>query len=754
MEPASVDTRPISRRVRVRVRGSVQGVGFRPFVYGLAQRYGLGGFVANDACGVVIEIEGSRVGQFLTALNTETPPLARIDAVETEHATVKGDHTFAIAPSIGGTITTRIAADAATCEACLDELFDPTSRFYGYPFVNCTHCGPRYTIARSLPYDRRQTSMADFVMCDVCARDYADPGNRRFHAEAIACPRCGPRLSHSIEEIVARVRRGEIAALKGLGGFHLVCDGQNEATVAELRRRKQRDAKPFAVMIASSASLASIAEASAAEAALLASHERPIVLVRDLGVLAPSIAPGLAHVGVMLPYTPLHHLLFHCTAGAPAGRAWQRRPVDLVLVATSANPGGEPLVIDDEEAERRLAGIADLIVTHDRPIVTRVDDTVMAIAAGKPAFIRRARGHVPRPIMLAREVPPVLAVGGQLKTTVTVTRGREAFVSQHIGDLDTVESLRFFEETIAHMLSILDVDPAFVAHDLHPDFASTQFAETFGVPTIGVQHHHAHVAAIAAEHRIAEPVLGIVLDGYGFGSDGGNWGGELLLADGAEFSRLGHLLPLALPGGDLAAREPWRMAAAVLHALGRGDEIASRFPELSLASRLAAILANGQSPMTTSAGRLFDAVAGLLGVCRSQHYEGQAAMELEALVVEPRVQPDGWSLASGVLDLSALLQSLAERNLDPVTGAELFQGTLAAAIADWVAAAAHQTGVSYVALGGGCFLNRVLTDILVPMLRARGLVPLVARALPPNDGGLSLGQVWIAANLPAGANRG
>lgn len=754
MEPALIETHQATRRMRVRVRGAVQGVGFRPFVYGLARRYALAGFVANDAGGVVIEVEGSRLNQFLTALNSEAPPLARVDAIETESAAVIGEHNFSIACSTGGAVTTQIVPDAATCEACLDELFDPASRFHLYPFVNCTHCGPRYTITRRLPYDRPRTSMAGFAICAACAHDYADPGSRRFHAEAIACPHCGPRLSHAVEEIVACVRAGDIVALKGLGGFHLVCDARHEAAVAELRRRKQRDAKPFAVMVASTASLASIADASAAERALIASRERPIVLIRSRGTLALLVAPGLAHLGVMLPYTPLHHLLFHAAAGAPAGRTWQDRPVDLVLVATSANPGGEPLVIDDRDAHRRLADIADLIVTHDRPIVARADDSVVAVADGAPAFIRRARGFVPRPIELLRAIPPLLAVGGQLKTTVTVTRGREAFVSQHIGDLDTAESICFFEETVAHMLTILDVEPVAVAHDLHPDFASTRFAEALGVPTVGVQHHHAHIAAIAAEHRIDEPVLGVVLDGYGFGADGGNWGGELVLVDGADCARLGHLLPLPMPGGDLAAREPWRMAAAVLHALGCSDEITSRFGERPLALRLAAILANGQCPMTTSAGRLFDAAAGLLGVCQSQRYEGQAAMELEALVTEPRVLTDGWSIASGVLDLTPLTRVLAEQDIGGVDGAELFHGTLAAAVADWIAAAARQTGIARVALGGGCFLNRVLTDILAAALRARGLAPLMARAVPPNDGGLSLGQAWVAANMPALANGG
>ena len=751
MHGALATTRDV-QRLCLRVRGAVQGVGFRPFVYGLARRYGLDGFVGNDADGVVIEVEGERLGDFVAALGREAPPLARIDAIESEARHADGRRGFAIIESRGGAVTTRIAADATTCETCLDELFDPVSRFHLYPFVNCTHCGPRFTLTRRLPYDRANTSMAGFAMCRACARDYADPADRRFHAEPIACPACGPKLSHAVGETVDRIRAGEIVALKSLGGFHLVCDARNETAVATLRRRKARDAKPFAVMVASEPSLDGIAEASEAERALLSSIERPIVVMKSRGRVAPSVAPGLAAIGVMLPYTPLHHLLFHAAAGAPTGRAWQRAPVDLVLVATSANPGGEPLVIDGADARRRLAGIADLIVTHDRPIVVRADDSVMAVVDGAPAFVRRARGFVPRPVVLTHEAPPVLAVGGHLKSTVTVTRGREAFVSQHIGDLDTAESVRFFEETVAHLLTTLDVDPIAVAHDLHPDFASTRFAEAFGRPTVAVQHHHAHVAAIAAEHGFDGPLVGLVLDGFGRGADGGSWGGELLRVDGARCTRLGHLAPLALPGGDVAAREPWRMAAAALAAIGLGDTIAVRFADRAAAPRLAALLADGGVAATTSAGRLFDAVAGLLGVCAVQQYEGQAAMALEALVQEPRVLDGGWRIVGGTLELAPLLAALATSDLDAATGADLLHGTLAAALAEWTAAAATSAGIAAVALGGGCFLNRVLTTALVPALRARGLVPLVARALPPNDGGLSLGQAWVAHRaIAAGA---
>ncbi len=744
-----------SQRLRVRVRGTVQGVGFRPYVYGLAQRYELGGFVFNDAEGVLIEIEGARVPEFIRALRREAPLLARIDAVETEAAPPSGETHFAIAASGKGRVTTPIAADAATCERCLGDLFDPSSRFHLYPFVNCTHCGPRYTLTRRLPYDRINTSMAAFAMCADCAGDYRDPADRRFHAEPIACPNCGPKLSHSIDDILAAVIEGRIVAIKSLGGFQLLCDARNERAVAGLRARKNRDAKPFAVMVSSIASVHGIAEGDAIERQLLASVERPIVLLKSRHRLAVSVAPGLAHLGVMLPYTPLHHLLFHAAAGKPDGRAWQDEPCDLVLVATSANPGGEPLVIDDDDARRRLGGIADLVVTHDRAIVIRADDSVATVIDGAPALIRRARGYAPRPIRLAREVPPILAVGGHLKATVTVTRGREAFVSQHIGDLDSAESIRYFEQTVAHMLDFLDVEPVAVAHDRHPDFASTRFAEGQPWPSIPIQHHHAHVGAIAAEYGVEGPLLGLVLDGFGYGENGANWGGELLLCQDARFTRVGHLSPLSMPGGDIAAREPWRMAAAALHALGRDAEIADRFANQRHAGQIAQLLQPPGAPMTTSAGRLFDAVAGLLGTSAVQRYEGQAAMELEARVRRVQIDRAGWSIEDGIVDLRPLLARLAAPGLNAIDGAELFHGTFAAAMVDLVTRAARAHGLSAVALSGGCFLNRVLTTEMRAGLLAAGIQPLIARAVPPNDGGLSLGQAWIAAQIllqPGGAS--
>jgi hydrogenase maturation protein HypF len=737
----------ITRRQRIRVRGTVQGVGFRPFVHGLAQRLSLGGFVGNDAEGVLIEIEGARVGEFVSALHREAPPLARIEAVETSAMPARGDTDFAIAASVSGKVTTHVAADAATCERCLDDLFDPSSRFHLYPFVNCTHCGPRYTLTRRLPYDRANTAMATFAMCADCAADYRDPANRRFHAEPIACTRCGPRLSTDVDAIVAALRAGQIVAIKSIGGFQLLCDARNETAVATLRARKNRDAKPFAVMIASLASLDGIAEADAQERALLQSDERPIVLVTSRQMLAPSVAPNLSRLGVMLPYAPLHHLIFHAAWGRPDDRAWQQQACDLVLIATSANPGGDPLIVDDDDARRRLSGIADLIVTHDRAIVTRADDSVASVIDGAPALIRRARGYAPAPIRLTREMPPLLALGGHLKSTVTVTRGREAFVSQHIGDLDSAEGIRFFEQTAAHLLHILDVEPAAVVHDRHPDFVSTRFAETLPWPGIAIQHHHAHVGAIAAEHGIDGPLLGLVLDGFGYGDNGESWGGELLLCEDAGFTRVGHLAPLALPGGDAAAREPWRMAAAALHRLGRTSEIADRFNAQPQAGRIAQLLQHANIPTTTSTGRLFDAVAGLLGTSVRQRYEGQAAMELEALVRKAQIDRSGWTIEGGVVSFDPLLQELATTVVDPIVGAELFHGTFAAAMVDLVTQAAGALGLCAVALGGGCCLNRVLVSEISAGLLARGITPLTARAVPPNDGGLSLGQAWIASRI-------
>lgn len=747
---AAALARPIERpvrRLRLRVRGAVQGVGFRPFAYRLARAMGLSGFVLNDSAGVLIEVEGVDADCFPDAIRTQAPPLARIDAIDVLELDPAGGERFEILESLAGKSATRIGADAATCAECRRELTDRASRFFGYPFVNCTHCGPRFTITRSLPYDRAQTSMAPFPMCPACAADYADPENRRFHAEPVACPDCGPRLSHPVAEVARTIAEGGIVALKGIGGFHLLCDARNDAAIDLLRLRKARDQKPFAVMVADIDAARGIADLTDAEAALLSSPASPIVLARPRdGELSNLIAPGLSRIGIMLAYAPLHHLLFdafstlspHCPSA---------------LVATSANPGGEPLVADNADAERRLSGIADLIVTHDREIAVRADDSVMQVIDGAPAFIRRARGFVPEPVDLGDDGPCVIAVGADLKNTVCVTRGREAFLSQHVGGLDNAEAIRFQREAIAHLSSILDVRPEAAACDLHPDFRSVRMAESLGLPLVPVQHHVAHVAAVAAEHHLTGPVLGLALDGHGFGTDGTSWGGEMLLVDGGNWRRSGSLAPMPLPGGDRAAREPWRMAVAVLQAAGRADLVPTVLPGHAGAAQLSAMLARGmRTGNTSSLGRLFDAAAAIAGIRLTQSYEGQAAMEFEALVREPRVLGGGFSVRDGILDFLPLMLHLAEAGLSPREASDLFHGTLVAGLAEWAAAEAGKSGLSRIALGGGCMMNRVLAGGLAAALRARGFEPCLPQRAPANDGGIALGQAAFARQVIVNGN--
>ena len=724
------------QRLRLRVRGCVQGVGFRPFAYKLARAMHLSGFVLNDNAGVLIEVEGASAGHFVEAMRQEAPPLARIDAVDVLELPPSGGRAFDILESRSGQAATRIGADAATCVECQRELTDPASRFFGYPFVNCTHCGPRLTITRALPYDRAQTSMAHFNMCAACAADYRDPENRRFHAEPVACPACGPKLSHAIEDIAATIRDGRIVALKGIGGFHLLCDAHNGTAIAELRRRKARDEKPFAVMVKDIEAARLLADLSLEEEQLLQSPARPIVLGESRNTLSPLIAPRLKRIGLMLAYAPVHHLLLDALVSTNS------RPA--ALVATSANPGGEPLCASNDDAKRRLAGIADLIVTHDRDIVARADDSVMQVIDRAPAFLRRARGFVPEPIDLGEDGPSVLATGADLKNTICVTRGREAFLSQHIGGLDNAETIRFQRETIAHLCSILDIRPEFAACDLHPDFRSARAAEQFGLPLVRVQHHLAHVAAVVAEHHLSGPVIGLALDGHGYGTNGGIWGGEMLLVDGHAWRRIGSLSPLPLPGGDRAARQPWRMGVAA----GRDDLAALLWPHHEGAMKLMTMLKHGmQPPRTSSLGRLFDAAAAIAGVPLEQAYEGQAAMELEALVEAPCRLADGFRINDDILDFRPLLIHLAENRLTGSEAADVFHGTLIAGFAAWTAAQAEAADLKRIALGGGCVMNRVLAGGLAKALRAVGLEPFLPSKVPANDGGIALGQAAYARQI-------
>ena len=759
---------------RFLVTGLVQGVGFRPAVWHLARDLGLTGWVSNGPAGVDIHLEGPAtvLDDFAARLPGAAPALARIESLSATAAALALHRDFRIletaatGASPGSTpVRTAIGPDLGICPDCLTELFDPASLRYRYPLLACTRCGPRYTVTRQLPYHRAATSLAPFPLCPACEREYTDPADRRFHAEATACPVCGPghrlldadgqpRPGDPVAGALTLLRQGGILALKGLGGFHLACDARNPAAVARLRQRKNREAKPFALLAANLASLAGWADCDEQAARLLQSPARPIVLLPAQGepeALFPGVAPGLAHLGVMLPATPMQWLLFHEAAGRPAGSGWTSAPQELLLVMTSANPGGEPLVTGNTEALERLAGIADAYWLHDRDIVVRSDDSL--IAAHGP-FIRRARGYTPEAIPLTGDGPDVLALGAWLKNAVCLTRGRQAFLSQHVGSLDNAATYAFLEETVAHLLATLEVRPAAIAHDLHPDFPSTrlalELAERLGVPACGIAHHHAHIAAVCCEHGVTGPVLGLALDGVGLGPDGGLWGGELLRVHGSDCQRLGHLLPLALPGGDKAAREPWRLAVALLHRAGAADRVpgwlARRFPGRDLGPLLPMLDRGLNCPPTSSLGRVFDAAAALLGLRDVNGYEAQAAMELEALAWRHGpATPDanGFSIQEGRLDLTPLLLDLAEE-ADPARGAARFHATLALALAEWAAQAAARTGLDTLALGGGCLQNGRLTRQLGEHLARHGLKALLPRRAPAGDGGLALGQAWIA----------
>ncbi|HSG22877.1 MAG TPA: carbamoyltransferase HypF, partial [Azonexus sp.] len=753
-----------------------------------ASELGLNGWVRNDGAGVAIALDGLKLPEFLQRLPQEAPRLARIDRIESAELASQAFPELApgffILDSVPGAVATAIGPDAAICPDCIADICDPQNRRWRYAFTTCTHCGPRYTVSRRVPYDRAQTSLAGFPLCPACHREYISLVDRRFHAETTCCPACGPQLSlcdaaghlvsgDPLAQTLRLLEAGKIVAIKGLGGFHLACDARNAEAVAELRRRKQREEKPFAVMGLNAASLAAYAQITETELAMLQSAAAPIVLCRKAGDELLGIAPILAWLGVMLPATPLHLLLWHEAAGRPAGTDWLSEPNDLLLVMTSANPHGEPLVIANDEARERLAGragkIADAFLLHDRDIVVRCDDSVLR--AG-PTFIRRARGYTPLPIQLASDGPIVLALGGHLKNTVCLMKGKEAFLSQHIGSLDNASAVGFLEETVSHLLNILDVQPDLIAHDLHPDFQSTHFALRLaakrGIPAVAVAHHHAHIAAICAEHGVNEVIFGLAIDGVGLGPDGGLWGGELLRVEGAQCERMGHLLPLALPGGDRAAREPWRMAASALDCCGRRAEIAEfvarRYPGRD-GERIAMMLERRLNcPPTSSLGRLFDAAAGLLGLRAEGRYEGQAAMELEGLAAAYGPLPPlagGMVLRGRVADFSPLLSHLADCE-DAAYGAALFHAMLAQGLAEWLIAATIETRAGprtmettagstvdgkklpKIAIGGGCAMNAVLMSQLRSILERAGVSVLEARQASPNDGGLALGQAWVA----------
>jgi hydrogenase maturation protein HypF len=737
--------------VRARVEGTVQGVGFRPFVYRLASELDLAGFVLNDERGVLLEVEGgdSAVDGFLRRLAEEAPPLAAIEAVRPEDVTPAGERGFRILASPhGGEPAALVSPDTATCEDCLAELFDPSDRRYRYPFINCTNCGPRFTIVRAVPYDRPLTTMAGFELCTRCAAEYEDPADRRFHAQPNACPECGPTLrllpgddygDEALRGAVAALLEGRIVAVKGIGGYHLACAAEQEPAVAALRARKHREDKPFAVMVRDVSVARELVSLTGEEAALLAGRDRPIVLAPRLpgtGV-AESVAPRSADLGVLLPYSPLHHLLL-AGVGEP-------------LVMTSGNVSDEPIAHEDADALERLAGIADLVLFHDRPIHTRTDDSVLrAVPGRRPLLMRRSRGLVPD--SLALPVPAarhVLACGAELKSTFCVAKGERAWVGHHIGDLKTYEVLQAFEAGIEHFERLFAIVPEVVAHDEHPDYLSTRYAlAREGVEAVAVQHHHAHLAACLAEHGETGPAVGAIYDGTGHGSDGTAWGGELLVGDLRDFERAGHLWPVRLPGGDRAVRQPWRMAVAWLLEAGWDGPLPG--PDPRRADQVAELVRTGlSSPVTTSMGRLFDAVAALCGLRSEVSYEGQAAIELEA-AFDP-AERGAYELpvtAVGILDARPTVLSAARdvaSGAGPRTVSARFHAAVAGATADACAAIASRAGLGTVVLSGGVFQNRTLLSTTASRLEASGLRVLVPERLPPNDGGVSYGQAAVAA---------
>lgn len=738
-------------RLRVVIRGAVQGVGFRPFVYRLATELGLAGWVNNSAQGVFIEAEGSRAAltNFLLRIEKEKPPRASIQGLEPTFLDVVGYRAFEIrASEASGAKTALVLPDIATCGDCLREIFAPHNRRHRYPFTNCTHCGPRFSIIEALPYDRANTTMKDFEMCNACRAEYENPRDRRFHAQPNACPQCGPHLElwnprgkplaardNALRHAAEAIRAGAIVAVKGLGGFHLVVDARNEEAVRRLRRLKHREEKPFALMYPSLERIERDCKVSALESRLLRSPESPIVLLQRHGDnVAASIAPGNPYLGVMLPYTPLHHLLLG-ELGFP-------------IVATSGNLAEEPICTDEREALERLGGIAKLFLVHNRRIARHVDDSVARILLGRELVLRRARGYAPLPVFVKEESRSILAVGGHLKNSVAISAGRNVFISQHIGDLETAQAFDAFQRVIADFERLYEVHPDTVACDLHPDYLSTRFAQNAGLPVAPVQHHLAHVLACMAENELEGPVLGIAWDGTGYGPDGTVWGGEFLRVNGSSWERAAHLRRFPLPGGEAAVKEPRRTAVGLLYELF-GDAVFGRrelAPVRSFSTRELSLLQtmlrrNLNAPLTSSAGRLFDAVAAILGMRQQSKFEGQAAMDLEFAThgLESDAQYP-YELDGEVADWSPIIHGILDDLEQQISLGEIaarFHNTLA----EMIVAVAGRVGQEQVVLSGGCFQNRYLTERAVMRLRAEGFRPYWHQRVPPNDGGIALGQL-------------
>lgn len=758
----------MNERRHITVEGIVQGVGFRPFVYDLALKTGLAGFVLNDPCGVTIELEGEgpALDTFLSLLTQKPPPLAQIDKVNCRTIQPKGESQFKIAGSDREAQRRAwISPDTPTCDECLKELFDSADRRYRYPFINCTRCGPRFTIIKGVPYDRERTTMDGFAMCADCAREYHDPADRRFHAQPNACPCCGPRVrlldAHGRERRGAEpvfaaaglLRQGAIVAVKGLGGYHLACNALDSGAVRRLRARKHREDKPFALMAPSLSAAQDFCFVSPDDERLLLSVERPIALLRKDDSekhIADAVAPGQRYFGVMLPYTPLHHLLL-ADAGVP-------------LVMTSANLSEEPIAYKDDDALARLEKIAEYFLVHDREIHMRCDDSVARALGGGALIVRRSRGYAPRPISLSeRFLLPVLACGAHLKNTFCLGNDRQAFLSHHIGDLENFDTLASFTQGIEHFKALFAIEPRVVAHDLHPDYLSTRFALGLeGMTKIGVQHHHAHVVSCMAEHGLSGPVIGVAFDGLGYGDDGTIWGGEFLVAEPVRYERRAHFRLVPMAGGNYAVREPWRMALSYLRDAFSGDLRSLQLPgweDLSAKKieLVATMMKRGINTVpTSSCGRLFDAVAAILSLRHEANYEGQAAVELEAIAADDIVERYGFDIGAmnpAEIDVRPAIDQIVREirtNVPAGMIAAKFHNTLVAVIVQICQRLRQSDGLTRVCLSGGTFQNAYLMERAVPALRERGFAVFVNRRIPPNDGGIALGQAVIANAITAG----
>ncbi|MBI5240695.1 MAG: carbamoyltransferase HypF [Elusimicrobia bacterium] len=735
-------TRPL-RRLRLSVFGAVQGVGFRPFVFRLAEELGLQGWVLNGPCGVIIEVDGEQhlLARFAGRVVAEKPRAAVVAAVETVWLDAAGFRGFDIKKSEGAPAPSAwLLPDLATCPDCLAEISSPKERRHGYPFTNCTLCGPRFTIQTGIPYDRPNTTMAGFTLCPACRAEYEDPADRRFHAQPIACPQCGPRLwldesggsrsegAAAWRQAAGLIRRGQVVAMKGIGGFLLLCDARSPGAVRCLRERKRRNEKPFAVMFPDLASIRQACEVSELEAVWLESAAAPIVLLRRQPhnpLITEEASPGNPWLGAMLPYAPLHHLLM--------------KELGFPMVATSGNLSEEPIAKDNEEAKSRLRGLADAFLMHDRPIVRHADDSIVRLARGRQLVLRRARGFAPLPLRTGRPLRPVLALGAHLKNTVALGWERQIVVSQHLGDLETAASLDAFRAALSDLARLYGFQPERAACDLHPDYASTRRAESLDLPVVRIQHHHAHVAALMAEQDIAPPVLGVAWDGLGFGPDGTIWGGEFLVVDEKGFRRFAHLRQFSLPGGEAAIKEPRRCALGLLAELGLGlDRLAPLFPEGWAAARKLPASA-ALSPRTSSAGRLFDGMASLLGLRQKNSFEGQAAMSLEHCL--DASEAGAYPAKGG--DWEPILRAALE-DIDKGVPAGKVSARFHNGLARMIVAVAKDAGLERVALTGGVFQNAYLSEKAAALLEAAGFLVYTHQRLPPNDGCISAGQAYVA----------